>query len=381
MISPADLLLAASGLGVLYLAMAGLLATRLSRRDARQPSRFPNVTVLKPLHGAESDLRENLRSFVEQDYPGEVQIVFGVQRPDDPAIRVVRELRDRYPERDLSLIADARLYGTNRKVSNLINMSIAIRHDVVVLADSDMRVRPDYLRGVVGELERPGVGAVTCPYNGLPNGSFWSRLSAMSIDTHFLPSVAMAEGLDIGHPCMGSTIALRRATLDRIGGFRALANELADDHELGARVRALGLEVAMTPFTVGHVCHERSWPELLAHELRWLRTVRQVAPAGHLGSILTHPVPFALLALLVEPSGVALAAVALAVSARLGLCLAVERAFGLKPQPLWLVPARDLLSFGMFVASYLVRNVSWRGHRYQVSSGGALLTKPRPDPL
>ncbi len=370
-----------SGLGILYLALAGLMVGRLARRTLSEAAEAPSVTMLKPLHGAEPGLLENLLSFVRQDYPGPVQIVLGVQRSDDPAVAVARELQRACPGRDIVLAIDARLHGSNRKVSNLINMAEAARNDVVVLADSDMRVVPDYLSRLVAELGRPGVGAVTCPYHGVPRENGWSRLAALALGSHFLPGVAMGVGLGLGHPCMGSTIALRRDTLERIGGFRILADELADDHELGARVRSLGFQVAVTPFTVGHVCAERSFAELVAQELRWQRTIRQVAPAGHLGSVVAHPLAFALLALLIQPGPLPAALVAAAIAARIGVCLAVERAFGVKAHPYGLVPARDLLSFALFVASFLGRGVSWRGYRYEAAPGGALLPKARPDPL
>ena len=373
---------ALAGLGILYLLLAIIMMRRLAMRPlAGAADGAPSVTILKPLHGAEPDLAINLDSFVRQTYPGPVQIVFGVQRPDDPAIALVEALQAAWPEHDIELVQDTRLYGANRKISNLMNMLPLARHDVIVLADSDMRVGPDYVAGLVRHLAEPGVGAVSCPYYGITGDSLWSRLAGLSIDTHFLPGVAMGAGLRIAHPCMGSTIALTRATLDRVGGFTPLANELADDHALGARVRALGLDVRVTRFAIGHVCPERRWGDLVTQELRWLRTIRQVARSGHLGSLVTHPVVFAALALVLQPSLTAFGLVGVALGARTGLCLAVERVFGLKPHPYWLVPARDLLSFALFIASFFGRGVSWRGYRYEAARGGALLSKARPDLL
>lgn len=380
--SPASLvLMTLAGIGILYLVVAMAAMARLAGRRAPRLANVPAVSILKPLHGAEPGLFENLASFARQDYGAPVQIVLGVQSPADPAIAVVRDLQHAFPALAIDLVVDGRLHGTNRKVSNLINMMGAARHDLLVLADSDMRVEPDYLAGLVAELDRPGAGAVTCPYHGLPVGTLWSRLSVLAIDTHFLPGVALGSASGAAQPCMGSTIALRRDVLDRIGGFRALADELADDYELGARVRALGLGVSLAPFTVGHVCPERSLSELAAQELRWQRTVRQVAPTGHLGSALAHPLPFALAAVAIDPAPVAVGLVLTAIAARMGLCLAAEKAFSLKMHPYWLVPARDLLSFALFVASFLGRGVSWRGYRYEVARSGALIPKTRPDPL
>jgi ceramide glucosyltransferase len=370
--------LGAAALGLVYLTLALVLVLRLTRRPTARPGAYPSVTVLKPLHGAEAGLFESLSSFCAQDYPGSVQIVCGVQSAGDPAIAVVREIERAFPELQLDLVVDPRQHGSNRKVSNLINMAAEIRHEIVVLADSDMRVGPDYLRRLAGELARPGVGAVTCLYHGIPLGGVWSRLSALSIDTHFLPSIAVGLGLGLAKPCFGSTIALTTATLEAIGGFRAVADDLADDYELGAAVRRLGLDVVVPPFAIGHVCAELSFGDLFRQELRWIRTIRQIEPAGHAGSILAHPLPLALLALCLVPNALTLAFCGVAILARMALCLAVERSFGLRRHSYWLVPARDLLSFAVFVASFFGRDVSWRGHSYGVTSRGVLIPKAEP---
>ncbi len=202
-----------------------------------------------------------------------------------------------------------------------------------------------------------------------------ARLAALGIDSHFLPAVAVGSGLGLAKPCFGSTIALRTETLRAIGGFGALANDLADDYVLGEKVRGLGLTVALSAFTVGHSCPEGSLRDLLRQELRWARTVRQIDPAGHAGSVIAHPLPLAVLAWLAEPGAVPILAALAAVAARTGLCLAVERVFGLRPHPYRLVPARDLLSFGIFLASFVGRGVIWRGHRYDVDAAGVMTSK------
>ena len=373
----AGLLLVLSGAGLLYLVTAIVFVRRLASRPTTEPRDRLSVTLLKPLHGAEPNLFDHLSSFLQQDYAGPVQVVCGVQNPRDAAIEVVRELERAFPEADVELVVDAGLHGTNRKVSNLINMAERIRHEIVVLADSDMVVRPDYLDRVIGELDRPEVGAVTCLYHGVPAGGLWSRLSALGVNTHFLPSVAVGLGLRLARPCMGSTIALRRDTLDGIGGFRSLANDLADDYLLGAAVRRLGLEVAVTPFTIGHACTETSFANLARQELRWVRTIRQIDPTGHAGSAVSHPLPFAMAGFLLAPGWPAGGMIAAAITLRIALYLAVRQAFGLKAQVYWIAPLRDLLSFGIFVASFFSRGVSWRGHSFDVTPAGVLTAKTR----
>jgi len=373
----AALLMLGAGAGLLYLAAAIVLVRRLARGQAGSSLTTPSITLLKPLHGAEPRLFEHLSTFLAQDYAGPVQIIFGVQNQRDPAIEIVRELERAFPAADIELVIEPRLHGTNRKVSNLINMVERARHEIVVLADSDMIVGPGYLGGLISELTRPGVGAVTCLYHGVPLGSVWSRLSALGIDSHFLPSVAVGIGLGLAKPCFGSTIALRRDTLNAIGSFHALADDLADDYLLGAAVRDLGLRVAVTSFTIGHACNERSVGDLLRQELRWVRTIRQLDAVGHAGSVVSHPLPLALFAFCLNPGPAAASAVAAAILLRMALCLAVKQAFGLRGQVYGLSPVRDLLSFGIFVASFFGRGVSWRGHSYDVTPAGVLTAKTR----
>jgi ceramide glucosyltransferase len=370
--------LAVAVAGCLYLVTAAILVGRFARRGTPARQESPSVTILKPLHGDEPGLDENLLSFCVQDYPGPVQVIFGVQDPRDPAIGAATRLIERLPHQALELVIDARRHGSNDKVSNLVNMAERIRHDVVVLADSDMRVGPDYLARLVAELQRPGIGGVTCLYHGIASKGLWSRLSALAIDTHFLPNVIVGVSFGLAQPCFGSTIALRRATLAEIGGFEAFSDILADDYAIGDAVRAHGQAVALPPLAVAHVCTEGSWAELWRHELRWARTIRAVDATGYAGSALTHALPFALLGLVCGGGAAALALAGAAIACRIGLCVRVERAFGLMPHPYWLVPVRDLLSFAVFIVSFLGASVTWKGHDYRVTSEGNLLPERRP---
>ena len=264
-----------------------------------------------------------------------MQVVCGVQDADDPAIHEVRKLGDA-----VELAIDPSEHGRNRKVSNLVNMLALARHDILIIADSDIEVGPEYVSDVVGHLQRPGVGAVTCLYHGVAAGGVWSRQAALGINTHFLPNVAAALRFGLARPCFGSTIALRGRALARIGGLQSFADCLADDYAIGDAVRSAGFQVAIPSFSIAHVCFERSLGSLFAHELRSARTLRSIAPIGHFGAIVTHPFPLALIAgLSGGGEGFWLAAVALA--CRGLLCLCVENAFDLERQPYWLIPFRD----------------------------------------
>jgi ceramide glucosyltransferase len=270
-------------------------------------------------------------------------------------------------------VVEPRVHGVNGKVSNLVNMQGAVAEEVLVLSDSDISVAPDYLRRVVAALAAPGVGVVTCPYYGAPRAGIWSRLAAMGLSFQFLPSVAVGLRLGLAQPCMGSTIALRRQTLEQIGGFAAFKDVLADDYAIGAAVRAAGLRSVVAPVLVAHGCAETSLGELFAHELRWARTVRGVDPAGFFGSVVTHAFALALLAVLMTGGAAfALAGLGAALVARLWMVSAVEKAAPCAKGAWWLVPARDILSFAVFVGSFFVRVVDWRGARYRVDRRGDL---------
>jgi ceramide glucosyltransferase len=359
--------------GAYQLVAAWQIRALLVQPGADPPATAPAVTILKPLHGAEIGLDAALQSFLAQDYPGAVQIVFGVQDPADPAQLVVGSLRRANPGRDVALVIDSSPHGANRKISNVINMMGRAKHDIVVLADSDIVVRPDYLRQVMAALDTPGVGVVTCPYRGAAVGGIWSRLAAMGLTYQFLPSVAVGVGFGLAHPCMGSTIALRREVLARIGGFEAFADLLADDYAIGAAVRATGLRSLVAPVLVAHNCTERSLSELARHELRWARTIRGVDPAGFFGSGVTHAVPLALLGIFLSGASlISLAVLAIALICRLWLMREVDRIAEADRRGWWLAPLRDVLSFAIFLGSFFVRAVDWRGTQFRVDAQGAL---------
>jgi ceramide glucosyltransferase len=355
-----------------YLIGSAMAVMRFARRALPVVLDRPAVSVLKPLHGDEPGLHENLRSFAEQDYPG-LQIVLGVNNAQDGALPAVHALSRDLPARDIALVVDARAGGSNQKVANLENMFEVARHDVIVLADSDMRVDRHYLGAVTAPLHDRHTGVVTCLYKGVPTGGKWSEFGAMHINFGFLPSALVAELLGLGGGCFGATIALHRETLGRIGGFARLRDELADDHRIGDEVRALGLSVVLSPYIVEARVFERSLADLWRHELRWARTVRAMAPAGFAGSVLSHPVAIAALAAAMAGFGLT-ACIFLVISYLLRWATArvIADALGLPPAKPWLLPVRDALSFAVFVASFFGRTVFWRDQVFQIEASGRM---------
>ena len=370
-----DFCFVAAWIGCLYLAAAAVMTWRFHGYRPPTEGRPVPVTILKPLHGEGPGVLRCLASFCSQDYPAPVQILFGVDSAFDPAIEVVKRLQAAFPENHIELRIDPRTHGENRKISNLANIAGLADHEIVVLADSDIEVDPDYLARIVGELQQPGIGAVTCLYHGISGTGTWARLSALTINGHFLPDVIVGATCRFAQPCFGATIALRRDTLARIGGFEQFADSLADDYAIGEAVRSLGAEVAISPVSVGHLSKDQTSRQLWAHELRWARTIRSIDPVGHFGSIITHPFPLALVAALIGGGSRTVAVAVLALLCRITLLNCVERRFGLERQPYWLVPVRDLISFGIFVWSFFGRSVSWNGEAYRVNSHGILVRR------
>ena len=355
-----------------YLIAAAVAVSRFVRRPPPAVPDGPGVSVLKPLHGDEPGLYDNLRSFAEQDYPA-LQIMFGVNDAQDGALPAVHALIRDLPTCDIALVVDKRARGSNKKIANLENMLEAAQGDVIVLADSDMRVTRDYVGAVTAPVHEPQTGVVTCLYKGVSTGGTWSDFGAMHINFGFLPSALVAESLGLGGGCFGATIALRRETLERIGGFAPLRDELADDHRIGDEVRAVGLAVVLSPYIVEAHVTENSLADLWRHELRWARTVRAVAPVGFAGSVLAHPVAIAALA--AAMTGFALTpCIFLGISCILRWATArvIAGALGLPPAKPWLLPLRDALSFVVFVASFFGRTVFWRDQVFHVEASGRM---------
>jgi ceramide glucosyltransferase len=367
-----DLCLAGAVVGCIFTLLACAFVLGFGGEGIRRSSAQQGVTVLKPLHGAEPELAARLARYCAQDYAGPLQIVFGARDDDGHAVAVARAIKAEFPDLAIELAVSGRDHGGNRKVSNLINMHPYIRHDTLVVSDSDIVVGPGYLRGLTALLEPPHVGAVTCLYHGIASEGVWSRLSSLAINTQFLPQAITATGLGIARHCCGATIALRRSVLDRIGGFAAFADALADDYALGTSVRSLGYEVVTAPFLVGHCCYEANLRQLVRHQLRVARTIRNIEPLGYVGSIITHPWPLALIGVVSGSSTATLVAAAALVS-RLALCRCVERRFGLPRQSYWLIPLQDVIAFAVYVASFFGASVHWQGSDYRVTADGALI--------
>lgn len=360
-----------AGVGYLTFALARVLAHR--SRGHQCGGHHPPVTLLKPVCGLEPELYENLRSFCDQEYP-EFQVVFGVRDPDDPAIAVIRRVIEAFPSQRSELVVGGRFEAVNFKVANLANMVEKARHDLLIIADSDMRVDRDYLASVVAPFADGEVGATTCLYGGTPVGGLASTLGAMFINDHFSPSVLVALAFQKLRFAFGATIAITRETLKRIGGFEALSAHLADDYMIGKLVSNQGLRVELGPYAVQNIVFEPDFGSLWLHELRWARTIRTARPLGYALSFVTYAVPMSLIFLLASRN-VILGGGLLVISLGLRVLLhyAARRAFRVRGHTApWLIPARDMLSFAVWVASFFGRGVRWREQRLSLQRDGRI---------
>jgi ceramide glucosyltransferase len=336
----------------------------------RSTTSQPPVTMLKPLCGAEPETYDYLRTFCLQAYPT-FQVIFGVSDATDPAIGIVHRLQREFPASDLKLVIDRRQHGSNRKVSNLMNMMPLARHDVIVISDADVRVESDYLVRVVAPLSEPDVGIVTAGYSGNSRVNPWSKLGSLFINEWFMPSVYVAAAFGSRSFAFGTTIAIRRPVLNAIGGFGAIANQLADDYRLGEMTRQLGLRTVLSDVVVETCVVERSFADLVSHELRWLRTIRALRPLSYCFCFITFGVPTAAIgALLAGGHLPVMVMLAVTVIARFLLHAKVGKSrWGVGE--LVAIPIRDLLSLGLWAWSFVTRRVQWRDDQYSVSSDGS----------
>ena len=287
-----------------------------TRSGPKSSSPFrPPVTILKPVCGLEKGLKERLRTACIQDYP-DYQVVFSVQDPADPALSVVREIQAEFGSERVSVVVADIQAGPNGKVNNLLGGLTAARHDVFVISDSDVSLTPDYLQVMVAPLADPGTGLVCTPFKARGASRWYEKMELLSYNADFIPSVIFTHLTNASVFCMGPSVALARDTLEKIGGFEALAEYLAEDHEMARRVRHLGLAMAFPPHVVNVDLDIVSASDWWVHQVYWDQNTRAAKPIGFFATILTRSVPFALLYALVtwgDPLGVSVLAAACAI--------------------------------------------------------------------
>jgi ceramide glucosyltransferase len=371
--------------------LASLVAARVFLHERRTPLTdfAPGVSILKSLKGLDPGMLDAFRSHCRQTYTGDYELLFGVSSRDDPATGAVELLQSEFPDRAIRLVECPQKLGTNGKVSTLAQLVRSARHDFLLINDSDITVSPRYLERVMAcfapaPLGRSNgqktVGLVTALYRGRAHGmrpsrpALPSRFEALGIATDFQAGVLLSKLIEGGlRYALGSTLALRREALEKIGGLLPLVDLLADDYELGARVAKAGYRVTLSAEVVETAVPEYRWRGFFAHQLRWLRTVRDARPAGYAGLVFTHGLGWA--ALNVIASGVSplsLWLLGMSFFLRLAQAMTVGAAVLGDRQvlaSLWLLPARDALAMALWAAGFAGNTILWRGERFVLKKG------------
>jgi ceramide glucosyltransferase len=367
--------------GMVLWAVPGYLRERRAAyaRLDRPPGFTPPLSLLKPLHGAEPGLEAHLATFFEQDYP-DYEILFCARTPEDAGLEIARRVAARYPRIRSKFLSTGEPPYINAKVRSMELMEEAAAHDILVISDSDVRVTPGYLRAVALPFADRRVGGITCLYRGVAaEGGLWARLEAVGMSVEMSAGVLVARMMEGMQFTLGPTMAFRRETIQRMGGFRVTADYCADDFVLGNETFKLGQTVVLSHHSIDHMVINASLVQSLKHQVRWMKSTRFSRPKGHFGTALTFSVPFGLLGIVVGVAmghwGWGLTLLAWSVVTRLALSIAVGHLvvgdkswFGL----LVLYPIRDLMGFCFWAASYTSSRILWRGRVFRLLPGGKM---------
>ncbi len=375
------LLLALASLAYYVVAIGAALRFFRQRDGASLPSDFtPRISILKPIYGLDRETYENYASFCTQDYP-DYEILFCVSDEHDPAIPVIAKLASDFPQRRINLLIGSVPLGVSDKVNKLCRMAREAQHEILAVSDSDVRVEPGYLRAIAAPFRDPAVGAATCLYRGLTDGSLAANLEAIGNSSDFTAGVLVAWLFAPMNFALGATMATTKKYLAEIGGFESLVDHFSDDYELGNRIAARGHRVELSTFPVSIVYPHQTLGDAFRHQLRWNVSIRFSRPAGHLGLIFTQALPLVLLAAIFAPS--AAWAISLLVGYLLlrGISAWVVGVFGMRDAGLRkhmeLLPLRDAFAFIVWVASFFPQRIHWRGREFYVRDKRLVPTAPR----
>ena len=347
--------------------------------DTPQSIFKPPVSVLKPVHGMEPRLEENLESFFRQDYPN-YELIFCARHAHDPALLLAERLSAKYPNVKVKILTCGEPKWPNAKVYSLSRMMEAAENELIVISDSDVKVTPEYLAQIVAPLEDERVGLVTCVYRGVSVKGFWSKLEALGMSVEMTSGVLVAEMLEGMKFALGPTMVTRKSCVQAVGGFEAFADYCADDYVLGNLIEKQGHQVVLSDHAVDHIVVHRSFMESLKHQVRWMRSTRFSRPKGHFGTVLTFAMPFGVLSLIAGVLGHhwLLGTTIFAATYLERVLQSVIAGYGIvdDKQALrhaWLFPLRDLLGFFLWCGSYLSSKIDWRAEVYRLSVGGRML--------
>ncbi len=357
-----------------YYVVAILAARRFVNRERKRilPDFQPPISILKPVRGVDFASFENFSSFCNQRYP-RYEILFCVNEMSDSAVPVIRKLMARFPEQKIRILSGAALVGTNRKVNNLALMTKEAQHEFLVQTDGDVRVGPDYLRELIAPFADERVGLVSCFYRGIAERNLPAELEAVGAVSDFFAGAMVADWFEGVTFALGASVATTKSWLTKIGGYEGFASFLADDYEIGNRVHKAGGKVLLSREPVWTMYPALSLRDFWSHQLRWARTVRLVRPASYFGLIVTHGLPWVVLAAVIAPAyWISAAYIVTYLLLRLTMAWVVG-VWGIGDDvlrhKLWLVPFRDAVHFLVWIAGFVSNRVKWGDDEFRIEKG------------
>jgi ceramide glucosyltransferase len=364
--------------GILCVAAALWMRRRKRPVACHTYKEWPPLSVLKPVYGLEKNLRENLRSVCLQDYP-EYQVVFSVQRRDDPALPLLKEIQQEFGRDRVTVAVEECRAGTNGKINNMIGGLKYARHDLLVIGDSDCLLKPDYLKAVVGPLADPDVGFVCTLYKAAQAEKWYEKVELLTLNADLMASMIFAHVTGASKFCLGASTALHRSTLEQIGGLPALADYLVEDYEMGHRIWSMGKRDAIVPYFIDTIMDLKNPGQWWGHQVYWDQNSRAARPLAFSATVLLRSIPFALLfAAACLGSALGLAVLAGALAIRL-LTASAVLAWGLRDREglrsLYLLPFRDITALLSFFLAYAKRTTVWRGAHFELTRDGRLVAR------
>ncbi len=364
--------------GILCVITFLLFKARSSNFAQKSLSEWPPVTILKPVRGLEKNQRNNLRSACMQDYP-DYQVVFSAQDPDDPVIPLLNEIQKEFGTGRVTVVIESLSVGPNGKINNLLGAFPHVRNDVLVISDSDVYLRPDYLKTITVPLSDPEVGYVCTLYKSVGAERWFEKMEMLTFNADFTPSVVFAQVTGASRFCLGSSLAFRRSSLEETGGLESLSDYLVEDYEIGRRIWSSGKKPAIVHYFVEITVDFKDFLQWWNHQVYWDQNTRAAQPAGFFASVLTRSVPFALLFVLLrlgDAMGIEVLAGAMGiriVTSAAIMLWGLQDYEGLKG--LALLPLRDVAALISWFLSFTKRTVVWRGSEFILTRDGRLIPK------
>ncbi|MDJ0598526.1 MAG: glycosyltransferase [Crocosphaera sp.] len=345
------------------------------QNDTLQNNPFtPPVSVLKPVRGLEKNLKRNLRTIATQDYPN-YQVIYSVQDPQDPAYPIIKGIQAEFGSDRISVVISTVEAGANGKVNNLLGAIQAAAHDIIIISDSDTHLQPDYISTIVKPLANPDVGCVCTPFKVTKADSWYEKMELLTMNADFMPSVMFAEVTGASNSCLGPSIAIRRSTLERLGGLESLADYLVEDYEIGRRVWTSGQKMVLLPYLIDVVVDLASWKNWWSHQVYWDQNTYLARPGAFISTILIRSIPFALIFALLRWDIIGLGVLVATIIIRMITAMMVAQTMQDKEtiKTLYLLPFRDAVGLIFWGLAFTQRTVIWRGVEFKLTSHGKMV--------